>query len=223
MSLRLVIFDVDGTLIDSQNAIFAAMHAAYDTAELPVPSRTDILGIVGLSLHEVFAVLSPDATSAQRVTLEKAYKDAFAAGRLAKPGGGSPLYPGARAALDALNREPDVLMALATGKSRRGVTAMIEAHDLQGLFVSQQTADDHPSKPNPAMIEACLRDAGVEPSQAVMVGDTRFDMDMARAANVTAVGVTWGYHAPESLHADVLLQSFEELPKVLTQLWERAE
>ena len=219
--LRLVIFDVDGTLVDSQAHILAAMGAAFAAHDLPAPSRADTLAIVGLSLPVAIARLAPDLP-AHHDTLAAAYKEAFARLRLSPEGAAlSPLFPGARAALDHLARQDHTLLAIATGKSRRGLDHILDLHGLRGLFQSIQVADDHPSKPHPSMIHACLRDTGVDPRRAVMLGDTSFDIEMGRAAGIHAIGVTWGYHPVQALTragADALIDSFEALSETLDRL-----
>jgi len=223
---RLILFDVDGTLVDSQASIVAAMTAAFDALSQPVPERAAILGIVGLSLDHGIARLAPDLPRQTQTTLTAAYKEAFHAHRLQDGAADrSPLYPGARAALDTLAARPDTLLGVATGKSRRGLDALLEMHDLTGFFVSCQVADDHPSKPHPSMIEAALLETGTGRESAVMVGDTTYDMQMARAAGVPGIAVSWGYHAPEVLrdHADCMIDRFSDLPSALAPIWGEAE
>jgi len=219
--LRLVIFDVDGTLIDSQAHIVAAMQAAFAANALPAPDRAATLAIVGLSLPVAMARLAPDHPEAN-APLVAAYKDAFTSLRSAPDGTSlSPLYPGARAALEAVAAEDHTLLAIATGKSRRGMEHVFDLHDLRHFFHSVQVADDHPSKPHPAMVEACLRETGVAASRAVILGDTTFDIDMGVAAGIHTLGVTWGYHPPEALSragAGALLDSFDALPAALDRL-----
>ena len=219
--LRLVIFDVDGTLIDSQAHIVAAMETGFAANGLPAPDRAAILAIVGLSLPIAMARLAPDHPDAQAALVE-AYKDAFANLRRSPDGAAlSPLFPGAADALATLAAEDHTLLAIATGKSRRGMDHILDLHDLRGLFQSVQVADDHPSKPHPSMIEACLRDTGVAPTRAVILGDTTYDIDMGRAAGIHALGVTWGYHPPQSLMqagAFDLLHSFDALPAALDRV-----
>lgn len=220
--LRLVIFDVDGTLVDSQGDILAAMKYAFEAAGRQVPGRDDILGIVGLSLDVAMARLAPDASSRAHDALVEGYKDAYVAMR-AQVGAAqsSPLYDGALEALAHLNAQPNVLMGVATGKSKRGLDKLLEAHALQNYFVTQQVADFHPSKPHPSMILTAMQEAGVGPEDTVMVGDTSFDMDMAKAAKVAGIGVSWGYHPVTSLtHADHLLEDFAALPDVLRNIWD---
>lgn len=222
--LRLIIFDVDGTLVDSQGDIVAAMTHAFDGIAAPVPARADILGIVGLSLDVAMARLAPDLTGADHARLVTGYKAAYM--ELRKQAGAaqsSPLYPGARAALDLLEAQPDTLLGVATGKSKRGLDKLLEGHGMQRLFVTQQVADFHPSKPHPSMIHAALSETGVEAVNAVMIGDTSFDMEMARAAGVAGIGVSWGYHGRARLDAArVIIDSFAALPACLGALWEDA-
>jgi len=219
--LRLVIFDVDGTLIDSQAHIMAAMQAAFDANDLPVPPREATLAIVGLSLPVAMARLAPDHAGAH-AALVADYKDAFASLRRAPEGAAlSPLYPGAREILDRLAAEDHTLLAIATGKSRRGMDHILDLHGLRGLFRSVQVADDHPSKPHPSMIHACLHDTGVDAARAVIIGDTTFDMEMGVAAGIASLGVTWGYHPPATLSdagAAGLLHSFDALPDALARI-----
>ena len=215
--LRLVIFDVDGTLVDSQAHIVGAMEAATAGLGVETPARGEILSIVGLSLPEAMAQLFPGEAEARRTRLVAAYKEAFAALRAEDA---SPLYPGARAALDRLAAEEFTLLGIATGKSRRGLSYLMEAHDLGRYFVTRQTADDHPSKPHPSMIETALAETGVEAADAAMIGDTSFDMAMARAAGVAGIGVAWGYHPAEALHtagARAVVEDYEGLMAEIAQ------
>lgn len=216
---RLVIFDVDGTLIDSQDHIVGAMTGAFVAAGVEPPPRAAILSIVGLSLPEAVAGLAPALEGPLRARIVDYYKGSFTGLRAAAP---PPLFPGAAAALQALSARPDLLLGIATGKSRRGLAKMIEDHDFSDLFVTCQTADDHPSKPHPSMIHAALAEAGVEPDQAVIVGDTTYDVEMGGAAGVRAIGVGWGYHPAEALMAagaECVLEDFAGLIPTLDQMW----
>lgn len=214
--MKLFIFDVDGTLVDSQHHIHAAMTRAFQAEGLPPLPKTQVLQIVGLSLPAAVAQLVPHLEGATQDRLVQGYKQAFMADRQA--GAMPPLYPGALDCLQALSAQDDWLLAVATGKSRRGLDGLIEAHGLQGRFVSLQTADGHPSKPHPAMILAALAETGIAAKDAVMIGDTSFDMQMAAAAGVAGFGVGWGYHAPQLLHdagATLIAGDFAELTRAL--------
>jgi phosphoglycolate phosphatase len=190
--MRLVIFDMDGTLVDSQHIIVAAMDRAFEDVGASAPSREETLSIVGLSLREAMHALTgaDDETVAR---LADCYKAAFQELRQ-DPSHHEPLYPGAAEALDALAAEDEVLLGIATGKSQRGVEKVLERFSWEGRFLTVQTADGHPSKPHPSMIKTALAETGVEANRAVMIGDTVFDMQMASAAGVRGIGVAWGYH-----------------------------
>ena len=224
MKPRLVVFDVDGTLVDSQASIVAAMTGAFGAEGLAVPGRAAILSIVGLSLDHAMLRLVPELAAETRARLVEGYKAAYHAHRLAQGAAHSPLFPGIGAVLEHLAARPEVLIGVATGKSRRGLDALIEAHGLERFFVTRQVADDHPSKPHPAMLLAALDEAGVAADAAIMVGDTSYDMDMARAAGVTGLGVSWGYHAPEALsNAESVIHRIGDLPVALDRIWEKTE
>lgn len=196
---RLAIFDCDGTLVDSQAAIIQAMEDCFAAVALPPPTREATRRIVGLSLVEAMQVLHPAGTADHHAELAECYKSAFH--KLRSRGlVDEPLFDGVAATLDALDRA-GWLLGIATGKSDRGLDLCLAVHGLARRFVTLQTADRHPSKPHPAMIEAAMAEAGATPATTIMVGDTSYDMLMAKAAGVPAIGVAWGYHAPEELSA----------------------
>ena len=197
MTVRLAVFDCDGTLSDGQAAVVNAMGAAFAEVGLPAPQAQSVRRIVGLSLPNAVRQLVPDAAPDQVSATVAAYKAAFFAAREA----GSvhePLFAGMHDLLHRLHGAGWVL-GVATGKSDRGLTSTLAMHGLAGLFATTHTADRHPSKPHPAMLEAAMADALAQPADTVMIGDTVFDIDMARAAGVRAVGVAWGYHEPHEL------------------------
>ena len=216
--MKLVVLDVDGTLVDSQNLIVTAQREAFAACGLPAPTRERSLSIVGLSLHEAFTALVGPKGPVEG--LANAYRDAF--GRLrADPACVEPLFPGAAETIRRLSARADVLLGIATGKSRRGVAHLVERHGWDRVFSTIQTADDAPSKPDPGMLIRALGETGVPPEAAVMVGDTTFDMAMAGAAGLRAVGVSWGYHPVAALReagAAVVIESFVELDAELDRL-----
>jgi phosphoglycolate phosphatase len=197
--MKLVIFDCDGTLVDSQQAIFGTMQHAFGALGLPTPGRMQVLGVIGLSLPEAFAILAPTESPAAQAELVAAYRSAFSQTRVNGAQHNDPLFPGMREVVTTLAGRDDIVLGVATGKSRRGVARLLEREGWHGHFLTIQTADDHPSKPHPSMIFEAMLDAGVGPEATVMVGDTTFDIEMARSARVGAVGVGWGYHKPEQL------------------------
>ncbi|AQS47038.1 HAD family hydrolase [Thioclava nitratireducens] len=218
--MKLAIFDVDGTISDSQNHITHAMTLGFEAAGLPAPAASEVLQIVGLSLPLAVARLAPEHDAETQARIVEGYKQSYMTTRAASP---APLYPGAEALLRKLAARDDMLLAVATGKSRRGLRALIEHHGLEGLFVSLQTADDHPSKPHPSMIGAALSETGVDARDAVMIGDTSFDMAMGRSAGVATIGVRWGYHAShllEAAGAHWMVDDFDSLETTLLDLWE---
>ncbi|OAN53840.1 phosphatase [Paramagnetospirillum marisnigri] len=217
--MRLAVFDVDGTLVDSQHNIVSAMTEAWSSLNLGIPRPDQVRRIIGLSLVEACSVLLPWASPATHRAMADAYKQAFRAMRLL-PDSMEPLFPGVREALDALEAE-GWLLGLATGKSRRGVESLLDGHELHGRFITIQTADDNPSKPNPAMLIRAAADCGVDAGDIVMIGDTAYDMAMAAAARTGAVGVSWGYHSLDELNkagAQVVLDSFDNITEVLDAL-----
>ena len=225
MELKLVIFDVDGTLVDSQAHILASMAGAFAAHGLAMPARSEVLSIVGLSLPQAFLRLVPDRPDLAD-SLTQAYKDTFAGLRMAGDAASqSPLFPGAAEVLASLAAQDEVLLGIATGKSKRGLDHLFELHGWHGLFQTVQVSDFHPSKPHPAMVEACLAETGVAAECAVMVGDTTYDMEMGRAAGVHTVGVDWGYHSADALRgvpASAVIDRFEALHDVLEACWRAA-
>jgi len=211
--MKLVIFDCDGTLVDSQHAICAAMEHAFTTLALPPPSRAEILGVVGLSLPQTFEVLAAQQAPSVQAALAEHYRSDFPAKRQ-QPALHDPLYPGMGEVVAALARRGDVLLGIATGKSRRGVARLLDREGWQQHFITIQTADDHPSKPHPSMILSAMAETGVGPDATVAVGDTSYDIEMARGAGVGAIGVGWGYHEVERLKlagADTIIATSDAL------------
>lgn len=208
--MKLVIFDVDGTIVDSQHFIVEAMTRAFAGHGMEAPSRERMLSIVGLSLVPAFVELAPDGPAE---SLAQAYRSAWQDMRH-DPNFADALYPGAAEAIASLARREDVMLGVATGKSLKGVHHLFDEQNWRDHFVTVQTSDHHPSKPHPSMVLTALEETGVAPGDALMIGDTSYDMTMGRAAGVRTLGVTWGYHTREKLlagGAESLVDTYEDL------------
>ncbi|OFX13754.1 MAG: hypothetical protein A2516_10430 [Alphaproteobacteria bacterium RIFOXYD12_FULL_60_8] len=217
--LRLAVFDVDGTLVDSQNNICAAMTTAFLGEGLEPRDKATVHRIIGLSLVEAIERLLPESEKGLAPRLAERYKQAYQ-DIMAQPDYEDPLYPGAAEALDRLEAQ-GILLGLATSKSRRGVERFLSIHGYESRFVTVRSADDGPGKPHPFMIEQALKESGAEARYTAMIGDTSFDMEMGCNAGAISVGVAWGYHEPAVLAASgarLVATNFNDLVCNLTTL-----
>ncbi|KQR80867.1 HAD-IA family hydrolase [Sphingomonas sp. Leaf343] len=217
MTQRLAVFDCDGTLVDSQANIGRAMDAAFRASGLVPPPLAATRQIVGLSLYEAMQVLLPTADEPAHRKLAQDYKSAFDDLRQTDRLDPEPLFEGIADVLATLI-DRGWRLGVATGKSDRGLARVLASHGIADRFVTLQTADRHPSKPDPSMLIAAMDEAGVPAQDSAMIGDTSFDMAMARAAGCRAIGVAWGYHGVADLAAagaDVVATHASELPGML--------
>lgn len=216
---RLIVFDFDGTLVDSQAGIVHCMGRGFAAVGLPAPPAESVRRVVGLSLELAIARLLPVEAQEAVVPAAAAYREAFLAWR-ADPAFHEPLFDGVVETLERLDT-PQVLLGIATGKNLRGLSASLERHGLSRRFTTLQTPDHSPSKPHPGMLKRAMDEVGCYPDETVLIGDTTFDIEMAQNAGTVSLGVSWGYHAPEELRAagarDVLA-AMAELPDRLTTL-----
>lgn len=196
--MKLVLFDCDGTLVDSVGVIHGCMIRTFEGAGMPVPSVDETRTIIGLSLDIALAQLAKVENPSVVAMLVQRYRTNFVMMR-GEPDFSEPVFPGIPKLLETIGMRDDIMVGMVTGKSRRGVSAVFATHGFGDLFSVVRTADDCPSKPHPAMVLEACAEVGVEPSQAVVVGDAIYDMQMACAAGATAVGVSWGYHDAEAL------------------------
>lgn len=218
---KLAIFDCDGTLVDSGATIYRALSATFAQNGLDLPSVDVSRKVIGLSLAEAMAALLPDVPAEQHLALSEDYKRQFwklrAAGEVEEP-----LFDGVLELLDALETD-GWLLAVATGKSDRGLRHCLEQHDIHARFVSLQTADRHPSKPHPSMVEQAIADASAAPQTSIVIGDTSFDMAMAVAAGAVGIGAGWGYHEPDELIEAGAVAVADRPLEVLELIRERAD
>ena len=211
--LRLAIWDMDGTIVDSRDVIQRAMTRAFQMTGLTPPDYEETRKIVGLGLAEACQILAPPDISPERLDhLVESYRGAFRALRI-EPGFHEPLYDGAIETLEAL-RDDGWLIGMATGKSRAGIRSLFDTHALEHFFDTIWCADDGPGKPHPFMVERAMYTMGVEPGSALMIGDAIHDIAMGRNAGVRTYGVSWGFgaaHELEAAGADEIHYDFDTL------------
>jgi phosphoglycolate phosphatase len=217
--LRLIVFDLDGTLVDSLATIQRSMAGAAARLDLAAPDPARVRGVIGLPLREAVGAVFDEAPEETWDALATAYKEAFWA-LTAEGDSNDDLFPGALDCLEALDAA-GFLLGIATGKGRRGLDAVLHHHGLHARFVTLQSSDDGPGKPHPAILRRAMAEAGADAATTVMIGDTTFDMEMAKAAGVAAIGVAWGYHAVAGLRdvgADHIATTFDDLPPAIERL-----
>ncbi len=217
--MDLIIFDLDGTLINSEAIILEAQYETFKRCGRVHPGREAGLGIVGLTLDIAMAQLAglvePDDV------LTETYRQVFSGMRVraeTDPSLDEPLFAGVAETLAELKRQSGLKLGIATGKSRKGAEFIVARHGWQGLFDTVQSADDAPSKPHPGMIQRAMAETGAAPARTAMVGDSSFDIEMAVAAGVVPVAVSWGFQPVEklvTLGARYVLREFPELPAAL--------
>lgn len=206
--MKAILFDCDGTLADSFGIIVGTMRIVFERAGRKVPNDEAIHGVIGLSLETAIHRLAPDMSAAEAASLATIYRTTFHELRN-DPAMAEELFEGVDRMLRRLAARDDLVLGIVTGKSQRGVRLIVERHRLEGLFEVVRTADDCPSKPDPAMVLECCAELGVPPQHTVVVGDSVFDMRMAIAAGAAAFGVTWGAAASADLKAAGAGQIFE--------------
>ncbi|MBF0455815.1 MAG: HAD-IA family hydrolase [Magnetococcales bacterium] len=213
-NFKLIVFDCDGTLVDSLDGIVrSAQLALAEMGHEQILRPSDVAEVVGLSLVQAFEILLPGATSRENTEAvalyRKHYKHLADAGQLS-----TPLYPGVRETLQRL-QAAGLVMAVATGKSLKGLERNLQELDLGAYFSCLRTADHAPSKPNPEMLFQVLAETGFTPQEALMVGDTEFDLNMGRGAGVKTCAVTFGCHSRQRLalcQPDFWLDRMSDLP-----------
>ncbi len=215
--MRLVIFDLDGTLIDSEALIVDTVVTSFGDVGQAVPDRKTIRSVSGITLKDALSILAPGVTAERAAAIGQAYRARYSASANSR----EPLFAGALEALDQLQEDPQMILAVATGKGFHGATTLLEKHGLTARFNSIQTPDHNRGKPDPQMIETAMTKAGASRAETVMIGDTVHDMRMAKAAGVKAIGVAWGYHEADELRAtgaDIVIDRFDQLDGAIDQV-----
>jgi phosphoglycolate phosphatase len=217
MNRKLVLFDCDGTILDSVGIIHDSMVRTFSEAGYPAPAEAATRKIIGLTLDLAIARLLNRTVDGEVETMTARYKQHFQ--RLyAKPDFQQSLFPGMAGLVSGLAAREDLVLGIVTGKSRRGMEMFFDKHGLREHFATVRTADDCPSKPHPAMVLECCAEAGFDPGSTIVVGDSVFDMEMAKSAGSAAIGVAWGYNGVAMLRsagADAIAASADELAQML--------
>ena len=220
--MKLIMFDMDGTLIDTEALIVEHMTMTFEAAGLTPPTTAQSRRVIGLSLPVAIATLLGTEVTPLAEKLADDYRSRYRAS-LVQAEGREGLFPGAREALDFLATWPDTLLGIATGKGLNGVHRLTQLHGIAGHFVTLQTPDHNPSKPHPGMMLRAMAETGAEPRDTVIIGDTTFDIEMGKAAGAKAIGVTWGHHEPNELLAagvDMLVDAYAGLPLAIKKVLE---
>ena len=216
--MRLIVFDCDGTLVDSQQTIITATEAAMGEFDFPAPERRDILYAVGLPIDVALRRHAPEATDDQILNMLDVYRDIYQQ-LVQQDDRGQVMFEGMREQIVELGGMDETLLGIITMKSRRGLSRVVDAYDIRQYFQVLKSADDGPGKPSPDLMLDAMAETGVAPAQALMVGDTSFDIMMAKAAGARAIGVGWGYQTVDELldsGADAIAETHEELRDILS-------
>lgn len=216
--MKLVLFDADGTLVDSQSIIHESMCIAFMRSGYVAPLPEDTRSIIGLTLDRAIATILQREVDDEILAMTADYKQAYLQlvqqeEMQSRPFAGMPEF------LRRLGAREDVMLGIVTGKSRQGVGRLLQTTHFENLFVTSRCADDCPSKPHPAMVLECCDDLGIRPANTIVVGDTGFDMEMATSAGAAAIGVSWGYHPVERMIASgahKIARTANELEKFVT-------
>jgi len=218
--MKLVVFDMDGTLIDTQALIAEQMGVAFTSLGLLAPTPEQSRRVIGLSLPVAIGRLAGSEDGALIERLVESYRTSYRS-IVEDVADREPLFPGTRAMLDRLHADDGTLLGIATGKGLNGVNRILGNHGLDRHFVTLQTPDHNPSKPHPGMLLRAMSETGAAPKETIMVGDTTFDIELAKAAGVTAIGVSWGYHDTDELvaaGASAIIDHYDELDETLVRL-----
>ncbi|MET3897298.1 phosphoglycolate phosphatase [Devosia sp. UYZn731] len=221
----LVMFDMDGTLIDTQALITEHMAATFAGAGLAAPVPEESRRVIGLSLPVALGRLAKSDDAGLIERLVESYKSHYRASVVTDEGREG-LFPGALSALERLRLWPDTQLGIATGKGLNGVHRILGLHGIEDYFVTLQTPDHNPSKPHPGMMYRAMSETGASAEQTVMVGDTTFDIEMGKAAGAKAIAVSWGYHETAEMleaGADAVIDRYEDLDAAIRTVLELSD
>ncbi|MDO6505398.1 HAD-IA family hydrolase [Colwellia sp. 4_MG-2023] len=210
---KLIIFDWDGTLMNSVDRIVSSMQSAADTVGLVTPTNNEVKDIIGLSLPVVFDRLFTDITAEQIEAMSVQYKYQYLEVNTTP----SPLFNDAMELLVTL-KQHNKLLAVATGKGRAGLASVLSLSNTTNLFHTTRCADEMPSKPDPTMLLSILSELGISSHEALMIGDTSYDLKMAKNAGIDSIGVSFGVHDKPTLEKyspKFIVDSLSELKALL--------
>jgi phosphoglycolate phosphatase len=213
--MKLVLFDCDGTLVDSVGLIHEVMARTFVHFGFDRPDVALTKSIIGLTLDIAIARMQGKPHVDDEATAMTAHYKAIFAETRAEPGFEEPLFDGISAMISKLAQRQEILMGAVTGKSRRGLNLIMDTHGFRKHFIVSRTADDCPSKPHPGMVTECCDETGMLPADTIVIGDAIYDMQMAKAAGATAIGVAWGYASVDDLWkagADAIVHHPSEIP-----------
>lgn len=213
---ELLIFDWDGTLMDSAGAIVGSLQAACADLGLPVPSDERARYVIGLGLNDAMRYVLPGIDPGHYPNVVARYRDHYL-----QRDAGTSLFPGAAELVSSL-REAGFLLAIATGKGRRGLERVLANTGLTGFFHASRCADEGHTKPDPRMLQLLLEELGVTNRRALMIGDTTHDMEMAKAAGIARLAVTYGAHARDALLAYEPIECIDDFAGLKRWLVEHA-
>jgi len=212
MKYPVIIFDWDGTLMDSLDKIVYTMQQAAIVNQLTVPSEPEIRNIIGLSLDKAMEILFPTHSSETQMAVRSAYREQYRLSTVHP----SPLYGGIKEWLIDL-KEQGYTLAVATGKGRNGLNRVMSTSEVTDLFTVTYCADEANSKPDPLMLNKILMDLNIQSHQALMIGDSSYDLEMANNANMACIGVSYGVHSVAQLKQYNPLAILDDLPSQLGQ------
>lgn len=209
--IKAIIFDVDGTIMDSIGRIIECMQEAAKKYKVRLPTEQEVKDIIGITLRHAVEVLFPEQSQEMIDLITDEYRRLYNLWEDERP---TNLYPKVMDTLKEL-KERGYILAIATGKSKKGLARLYRDQELCSLFSAAKTGDQVKSKPDPMMLEQLLAELNLKPHQAIMVGDSNLDLRMAKNIAMGSIGITWGVHNKELLAAEEPLAIIDDLQEIL--------